>query len=94
MLQKYDFNLEYAPGKSMVVSDALSWAYLESNSSPELEKSDIIHQVHSVIDSLPICIERLTQLQKETTSDPVLHQLKQFTLNRFATTKTANFTSR
>ena len=35
-LQKYDFNLEYSPGKSMVVSDALSRAYL-NNHSTEIE---------------------------------------------------------
>ena len=80
-LQKYDFDLEYAPGKTMVVSDALSRAYLKSNSSPELEESDVIHHVHSVIESLPISTARLTQLQKETASDPVLQQLKQFILN-------------
>ena len=27
-LQKYDFELEYALGKTMLVSDALSWSYL------------------------------------------------------------------
>ena len=80
-LQKYDFDLEYAPGKTMVVSDALSRAYLKSHSSPELEESDIIHHVHSVIDSLPISTARLTQLQNETASDSILQQLKQFTLN-------------
>ena len=79
-LQKYDFDLEYSPGKTMVVSDALSRAYVESHSSPELEESDIIHHVHSVIDSLPISTARLTQLQKETASDSILQQVKQFTL--------------
>ena len=79
-LQKYDFDLECAPGKTMVVSDALSRAYLKDRSSPELEESDLIHHVHSILDSLPISTARLTQLQKETASDPVLQQLKQFTL--------------
>ncbi len=64
----------------MVVSDALSRAYLKDRSSPELEESDLIHHVHSILDSLPISTARLTQLQKETASDPVLQQLKQFTL--------------
>ena len=64
----------------MVVSDALSQAFINNNSSPELDESDIIHHVHSVIDSLPISTARLTQFQNETASDPVLQQLKQFTL--------------
>ena len=59
-LQKYDFDLEYAAGKTMVVSDALSRACINSNSSPELDESDIIHHVHSVIDSLPTSTARLT----------------------------------
>ena len=75
---KNDFDLEYAPGKTIVVSDALSRAYLESHSSPELKESDLIHHIHSVIDSIPISTARLTLLQKETASDPVLQQLKKF----------------
>ncbi|XP_028415703.1 uncharacterized protein K02A2.6-like [Dendronephthya gigantea] len=51
-----------------------------SHSSPEIEESDLIHHVHSVIDCLPISTARLTQLQNETAADPVLQQLKQFTL--------------
>ena len=69
-LQKYDFDLEYAPGKTMVVSGALIRVFINSNSSPELDESDIIHHVHLVIDSLPISTARLTQLQNETASDP------------------------
>ena len=64
----------------MVVSDALSRAYLKDHSSPELKESDLIHHVHSNVDSLPISTARLTELQKETASDPFLQQLKQFTL--------------
>ena len=77
----------YAPGKTMVVSDALSRAYLESHSSPEVKESDLIHHVHSVIDSLPISTARLTLLQKETASDPVLQQLKKFTLSGWSQQK-------
>ena len=80
-LQKYDFDFEYAAGKTMVVSDALSRTKLKSNSSPELEESDVIHHLHSVIELLPISTARLTQLQKETASDPILQQLKEFILN-------------
>lgn len=41
-LQQYDFNLEYSPGKTMVVSDALSRAYLNSHSA-EIEEAELIH---------------------------------------------------
>ena len=41
-LQKYDFNLEYAPGKTMVVSDALSRAYINDNTT-EIPEAHLIH---------------------------------------------------
>ena len=64
-LQKYDFNLEYSPGKSMVVSDALSRAYLallilnttpgQNNISPAMRLFG--HQPRSTLPSLhPITV--------------------------------------
>ena len=79
-LQKYDFNLEYSPGKSMVVSDALSRAYL-NNHSTEIDDVDLIHSIQLTFDSLPISEARLNQLQQETASDNILQQLKEVTLN-------------
>ena len=79
-LQKYDFNLEYSPGKSMVVSDALSEAYL-NNHSTEIDDVDLIHSIQLTFDSLPISEARLNQLQQETASDNILQQLKEVTLN-------------
>ena len=79
-LQKYDFNLEYSPGKSMVVSDALSRAYL-NNHSTEIDDVDLIHSVQFTFDTLPISEARLNQLQQETASDHILQQLKEVTLN-------------
>ena len=52
-LQKYDFNLEYAPGKTMVVSDALSRAYINDNTT-EIPEAQLIHQVISTFQLLPI----------------------------------------
>ena len=49
----------------MVVSDALSWAFIYSDSSPELDESVIIHHVHSVIDSLTINKHSKTYLTPE-----------------------------
>ena len=79
-LQKYDFDLEYSPGKTMVVSDALSRAYL-TNQPTEIEETDLIHCVQSTFDSLPISESRLIELQKETACDTTLQQLKEYTLN-------------
>ncbi len=79
-LQKYDFDVEYSPGKTMVVSDVLSRVYL-TNQPTEIEETDLIHCVQSTFDSLPISESRLIELQKETASDTTLQQLKDYTLN-------------
>ena len=78
-LQKYDFDLEYSPGKTMVVSDALSRAYL-NNQSTEIDQPDLIHCIQFTFDNLPISDARLTEFQKETASDTTLQQLKEYTL--------------
>ena len=61
-LQKYDFVLEYSPGKTMVVSDALSRAYLHSQTT-EIPEHDLIHHVSSTFMLLPISQTCLAQLQ-------------------------------
>ena len=64
-LQKYDFALEYAPGKTMVVSDALSRAYI-NNSRTEFEENDLIYHVHLIVRNLPISKRRIKELQECT----------------------------
>ena len=44
-LQKYDFELEYAPGKTMVVSDALSRAYLNNTDTDITEIFQLVNGV-------------------------------------------------
>ena len=63
----------------MVVSDALSKAYLNSQTT-EIQEPDL-HQVNSTFQLLPISKTRLAQLQQETASDEVIQQLINFTLN-------------
>ena len=64
-LQKYEFDLKYSPGKTMLVSDTLSRAYIK-NSKPEFDENSLIHHVDFVISNLPISNERLEQLKEET----------------------------
>ena len=52
-LQKYDFEFEYAPGKTMLVADALSRAQLP-DSNQEVQEDEIVYQIHHVMDKLPI----------------------------------------
>ena len=70
-LQKYEFDLKYSPGKTMLVLDALSWAYIK-NSKPEFDENSLIHYVHFVISNLPTSNKRLEQFKEETQKDPIL----------------------
>ena len=71
-LPKYNFELQYLPGKDMLVSDTLSRSQL-SCSEPEFTEDSLIHHAHFVLSNLPISEARLKQL--ETKSDPILQSL-------------------
>ena len=73
-LQKYDFEIQYSPGKGMLVSDALSRSHL-SSSEPEFTEDSLIHHVYFALSNLPIRETRLKQFQLETKSDPILQTL-------------------
>ena len=73
-LQKYDFELQFSPGKDMLVSDTLSRSHL-SRSESEFTEDSLIHHVHSVLSNLPISETRLKQFQLETKNDPILQTL-------------------
>ena len=57
LLQRYDFTLEYSPGTTMKVSDALSRASLKDERQ-EITAADMNFYVHTVISSLPMSEER------------------------------------
>ena len=59
-LQKYDFVVNYVPGKDLVCSDTLSRAPLKEQ-APETSETEVNCQVHLVISSFPISTERLKQ---------------------------------
>ena len=67
-LQKYDFELEYAPGKTMLVSDTLSRSYLNAI-KPEFDESTLIRHVQ--FSNLPISQSRLDQFRLETQKDQI-----------------------
>jgi len=60
-LQRYDFELSYSPGKSMIVAGALSRAAVSSD-QPEIDEYDVERYVHSVMTALPISDRRMKQL--------------------------------
>ena len=79
-LQRYDFSMNYKPGKEIKVADALSRAHLQ-DSRTEIPDMKLDFVVHSVISSLPISPKRLNDFKQETTKDDVLQKLKYFTVN-------------
>ena len=63
----------------MKVADALSRASLDG--TPEINTDEMAHHVHSIINQLPVSELKLSQLQRETRTDPVLQLLKLFTIS-------------
>ena len=78
-LQKYEFDLKYSPGKTMLVSDALRQAYIK-NLKPKFDENSLIHHMHFVILNLLISNEHLEQLKQETQKDPILQTLIKYTI--------------
>ena len=64
----------------MVVSDALSRASLPEVCQ-EIPEKEVVFQVYSVVNNLPISDKKLLLFKKETESDEVLQILKEYTLN-------------
>ena len=73
--------MNYIPGKDMVVTDTLSRAYLSNTSTPEIDTSDMTRYVHFVISNLPISDDKLLEFQRETSRDPALEKLREYTEN-------------
>ena len=77
-LQKYDFKLQYLPGKDMLVSDTPSRSHLR-HTEPEFTKNSSIHYVHFVLSNLPISETCLRQFQLKTKNDHILQNLITYT---------------
>ena len=76
-LQKYDFRVDYIPGKDMIVADALSRAQL-SDVTPELTESEIKSYIHSIISNKPISDRKLEGIKKETEQDTALKMVTNY----------------
>ena len=66
----------------MVISDALSRAYLNDHAS-EIPETHLIHQVTLPFQLLPISKACLIEVQEQTSLDPVLQQLRSYTLHEW-----------
>ena len=77
-LQKYDVTINYLPGKYMYVADALSRAFLPDGPVPDEMNDDVTKMIHSLVENLPMTVEKLEELKSATVEDEVLQQLIQF----------------
>ena len=71
-MQKYDYTLEYKPGKELVLPDMLSRAETACGSMEE----EIALQVHLLTPNLPVSKPKLEQIKDATANDPSLKELK------------------
>ena len=65
----------------MRVSDTLSRAYISSGSKSKIEKADMTHYVHFIMQHLPVSDSIFKHLQSETASDPTLQKSREYTIN-------------
>lgn len=72
-LQKYDFEVKYLKGKDMLIADTLSRAFLPT--STLAGPQDNIECVH-MSQYLSITNERLKAIKRDTSTDPILQELK------------------
>ena len=77
-LQRYDFVLEYSPGRDMVVADALSCASLP-NTGTEISNDDMNFYVHSIVNNLPISKKKMEQFQAATSLYESMQTHKMYT---------------
>ena len=73
-LQKYDFDIDYCPGKHMYLAGTLSRAVAQSENFQTIE-------IVNMVTYLPIREERLEQVKRETELDEALQMLKHTILN-------------
>ena len=75
---KYNYKIEYLPGKYMYIADLLSRSFLKHPVKDDVEMKEVIHSVHV---DLPISRERLNELKTATENDSVLAQILKFCEN-------------
>ena len=79
MLQKYNFDVNYTPGKLMHVSDALSRNPLD-DCEPELSEEELELNIYNVISALPVSDSKLKKLQFETAKDSTLQKFMHYVM--------------
>lgn len=74
-LMIYSLNIKYLPGKYMYIADLLSRDYLPCENGDEV---DLRQTVHSISKHLEISAEKRNKLEKKTSEDEQLKQVKKY----------------
>ncbi|XP_064619501.1 uncharacterized protein K02A2.6-like [Lineus longissimus] len=75
-LQKYSFEYQWAPGKSLNIADTLSRAPQPSKPEDTELDRELNYQVHMICATLPFSAKKLASFRHEVKSDAELQQLK------------------
>lgn len=75
-LMWFNAKAEYAPGKSLVVADALSRSPL--NTTEDFMTADVSCHVNAIIGCLPVSQRKLTEIKTETQKDEQLRTVESF----------------
>ena len=85
-LQHYNSEIEHAPGKTVVVADTLSRAYLPDH-VPEVTEEEMKCHIHVLMQHLPMTSKKLLQYQQETKNDEALKVVIDYVRNGWPASK-------
>ena len=75
ILQKYDYMLEYKPGRELALSDMLSRAPLPETTDINNVEEETALQIHLMQSSLPVSKPKLEEIREETAKNESLKDL-------------------
>lgn len=76
-VQRHELEVQYIPGKDMLVADALSRAHLGVPDDADISlQGDAEIMVHSFTEALPVSPNKFVQMVQATADDQDLQQLK------------------
>ena len=81
-LMKYDFDVEFVPGKFLYIADTLSRAHLSDLPGPDDTINDEeILMVHTLVSNLSASPTKISEIQQATICDPTLQMITQYIVN-------------
>ena len=85
-MQKYDYALEYKPGKELVLPDMPTRAKRPETAYGSMEEEIALH-VHLLTSKLPVSKPELVEIKEATANDPSLKELKDMIKSGWPETK-------